>query len=598
MKLTVGAKLVVGFAAVIVLAVAVGLFGLSLASRANDRARSIYREEVLPLTHIAETIADANEVRRLGLLHTLSRTGAEHDELETRIDDLAKAVDRRIDRLAASTGDPATLQEIEELRDDWSHYLAGLQGDLLPISRDGDAAEAQELASGQQSERFLVVTSDLDDLTQRAERAAAASLRAEESAFEKGRNQVAALLGIAILLGLATAIFISRRVAGNVREVARAAEALAGGDLRQRATVRSRDETAALAEAFNEMADRLQRSLETERTTTESLQTAVADYSKLAAQVAQGDLTVRLAPNGNAELSRLAEDLNGMVEGLNRLSAQVREGAHGIGAAGSEILAAATQHAAGSTEQSAAIAEVAATVDEVRASAEQTAQKADEVVRQADRSAAVSEEGARAVAAILSAMEDIREKVGTIAQDILALSEQTQQIGEITATVSEIADQSNLLALNASIEAAKAGEQGKGFAVVAAEVRNLAEQSKEATTQVRTILGDIHRATNTAVLATEHGTGVVETGVGLAERAGEVIGELSKTITHASQSVRQIAAAANQQSIGVDQISRAMKDIGQATTQAATGARQSQEAAQSLDQLARSLQDSAGRYRV
>src|SRR5207237_6717599 len=121
---------------------------------------------------------------------------------------------------------------------------------------------------------------------------------------------------------------------------------------------------------------------------------------------------------------------------------------------------------------------------------------------------------------IVDGMGDIRSKVQTIAQDILALSEQTQQIGEITATVNDIADQSNLLALNAAIEAAKAGEQGKGFAVVASEVRNLAEQSKQATGKVRTILSDIQKATNAAVLPTEQGTSVAESGTGLAGRAG------------------------------------------------------------------------------
>lgn len=598
MRWSVGAKLVAGFALVVVLATSVGIFGLSLAARSNDVTRSIYSHQVRPLTTIAESIAEANEVRRLGLLHTISRTGEEQAELEARIAELGEDLDARLERLAGETEDTGTRREVKQLREDWEHYFSGLQNDLLPASRAGDTRRAQGLARGQQSERFLVVTSELDDLTTRARRAAASRLRAAQSDYDSGRRGVVALLGAAILLGLATALFVSRKVAGNVREVARAATALAAGDLEQRADVRSRDETGSLAEAFNEMARRLQRSLESERATSESLQAAVSEYSALAARVAEGDLTVRLDTNGNGDLATLTENLNGMVEGLSRLSTHVREGVHGIGAAGSEILAAATQHAAGATEQSAAIAQVAATIDEVRASAEQTAQKAGEVAREADRSTLVSEEGRSAVTAIVTAMEEIREKVEAIAQDILALSEQTQQIGEITTTVSEIADQSNLLALNASIEAAKAGEQGKGFAVVAGEVRSLAEQSKEATAQVRTILGDIQRATNAAVLATEQGTGVVETGLGLARRAGEVIGDLTEIITQASQSVRQIAAAASQQSTGVDQISRAMKDIGQATTQSAAGARQSQQSAESLDTLARSLQDAVGRYRV
>src|SRR5205823_8373543 len=133
----------------------------------------------------------------------------------------------------------------------------------------------------------------------------------------------------------------------------------------------------------------------------------------------------------------------------------------------------------------------------------------------------VSDDGTRAADTIARAMEEIRDRVQAIASDILALSGRTQQIGEITATVNDLADQSNILALNASIEAAKAGEQGKGFAVVASEVRNLAEQSKQATGQVRAILGDIQQATTGAVLATEQATKVVEDGRTLALGAGE-----------------------------------------------------------------------------
>jgi methyl-accepting chemotaxis protein len=202
------------------------------------------------------------------------------------------------------------------------------------------------------------------------------------------------------------------------------------------------------------------------------------------------------------------------------------------------------------------------------------------------------------VNAIVQSMHELRERVEAIARDIMALSEQTQQIGEITASVSDIADQSNLLALNAAIEAAKAGEQGKGFAVVAAEVRNLAEQSKQATSKVRSILGSIQKATNAAVLATEQGSKGVEAGLGLALRAGQVIGQLVEVIQQAAQAAQQIAASAHQQSVGMDQIAQAMGEISQATTQFVAGARQSQTAAEGLKNLTRQLQVSTERYRI
>src|SRR5206468_3922496 len=129
----------------------------------------------------------------------------------------------------------------------------------------------------------------------------------------------------------------------------------------------------------------------------------------------------------------------------------------------------------------------------------------------------------------------------------LALAEQAQTIGDITATVSDIAEQTNLLALNAAIEASRAGEQGKGFAVVAGEVKALADQSKKATAQVRQVLGEIQKATNTAVLSTEEVTKGVATAARVAGQAGEAIKTLADTLTEAAQAAAQIVASSGQQ---------------------------------------------------
>jgi methyl-accepting chemotaxis protein len=315
-------------------------------------------------------------------------------------------------------------------------------------------------------------------------------------------------------------------------------------------------------------------------------------------RVSKGDIPQPIAETYNGDFNLIKNNLNSMAANLRNFAIQTREAAANTTSATSEILAAVSQHTVSANEQSASVSETSTTVDELRASAEQTARKAGEVAQESKGAVTISNTGSQSVEAIMTGMQEIREKVQAIAQDILALSEQTQQIGEITATVNDIADQSNMLALNATIEAAKAGEQGKGFAVVAAEVRNLAEQSKQATAKVRSILGDIQKATNAAVLATEQGTKGVEAGVVLAKQAGGVINQLSETIREAAQAAQQIAASAHQQSVGMEQIAQAMKNINQATTQFVSGARQSQAAAENLNEMARELKTTVEFYKV
>ena len=164
--------------------------------------------------------------------------------------------------------------------------------------------------------------------------------------------------------------------------------------------------------------------------------------------------------------------------------------------------------------------------------------------------------------------------------------------------MNDLAEQSNLLALNASIEAAKAGEQGKGFAVVAVEMRNLAEQSKQATAQVRTILSDIQRATRAAVAVTEEGSRKAETSVQLANSSGENIRRLAEVIKESSLAAKQIAALANQQSVGIEQISTAMTSIKQSTSEAVAGTKQIERALQDLKSLSDRLSSIVNRYEM
>ena len=315
-------------------------------------------------------------------------------------------------------------------------------------------------------------------------------------------------------------------------------------------------------------------------------------------QLAQGDIPQPIAETYRGDFEKLKGNLNALITRLREMLTSISDAANNLGSAATEILAATTQQTAGASEQSAAIAQTTTTFDELKTISEHSVLRAKEVASASQRTVEVARSGQRSVQDTIESMTQIKERVEGIAENILALSGQTQQIGEIIATVNNIASQSNMLALNASVEAARAGEHGKGFAVVAVEVRNLAEQSKQATAQVKAILSDIQKATNATVMATEEGTKGVDQGVKLAAQTREAIEQLSGVINESAQTAMQVVAGGQQQSTGIDQVALAMTNINQATVQSLASTRQAEKAAQNLNELARRLTDTLAHYRL
>jgi methyl-accepting chemotaxis protein len=313
-------------------------------------------------------------------------------------------------------------------------------------------------------------------------------------------------------------------------------------------------------------------------------------------EMSQGRLSNRINMDRKDEIGVLTRAMDQMSDRMREILSSISEAANNLGSATAEILAATTQQASGASEQSAAIAQTTTTVEEVKASAEQASMRAQDVATTSQRTIEVARGGQTSVQATIISMGTIKEQVEGISENLLALSDQTQQIGEIISTVNEIASQSNMLALNASVEAARAGEHGKGFAVVATEVRSLAEQSRQATEQIKAILSEIQKATNSTVMATEEGVKGVDRGVQLSSQSRESIEQLAAVINESAQVAAQVVASGQQQQAGIDQISLAMQNINQVTMQSLASTRQTEKSAQNLNELARKMNEILAAY--
>ncbi len=321
--------------------------------------------------------------------------------------------------------------------------------------------------------------------------------------------------------------------------------------------------------------------------------------SKIAYQVSKGDLTVEMPKEKRSdEIGTLMESLSNMIEHLREQTKEIINVVNVLAASVSEITVSLTQVTSGAAQTSSAVSETTSTVEEVKQTVHISSEKTKNVSNTAKQSLEISESGGKSTEETIEGMNVINSQMQAIAESIMALSEQSQNIGELIESVENISEQSNILAVNASIEAAKAGEHGKGFSIVAQEIRNLSDQSKQGTRHVRNILKDIQKATNTAVMTTEKGIKLVETGMSKAYEAGNAIERLMENITISAQAAIQIEASSQQQLIGMDQVAIAMEGINEASIQNVDSMKQLEEATNNLQEMGERLKQLIEKYKV
>ncbi len=324
--------------------------------------------------------------------------------------------------------------------------------------------------------------------------------------------------------------------------------------------------------------------IETFNKAIDSIAEPLAETSTVMDYMREGDLTARVIGEYAGELQKLKENINNTAEQMASMLLNISSSAEVTASAAAEISSIAETLAASAAENSAQVDEIATAIEEMSRTISENAMGATRAAEVAENNKKIAVEGGNAVQQTVDKMGEIANVVKVSAEKIEKLGESSKQIGEIISVIDEIADQTNLLALNAAIEAARAGEQGRGFAVVADEVRKLAERTTEATKQIANMIKGIQRETEEAVRAMQQGTNEVSSGIVLADKAGKALQEIVHSSQEVLDMINQIASATEEQSSTAEQVAKNVSSISQVTSDTANRV---QDIAKSAEDLAK-----------
>jgi methyl-accepting chemotaxis protein WspA len=392
----------------------------------------------------------------------------------------------------------------------------------------------------------------------------------------------------------------NKRYQDAVMTLDETAQKIANGDYTARAKIAcSSVEIVALGVAINDMADAMQKHIDHERDVTEMIKGKVELILDVVAQASEGDLTGEMMVfSGGDTIDHVANGIQKMLDGLNALVSQVQQSGIQVTSSATEIAATAMEQEATVTEQAATTNEIKATVSQISATAKDLVKTMSEVTHVAWETSESAASGQTSLQRMADTMKQMMEATASIGSKLAVLNEKAANINTVVTTINKVADQTNLLSLNAAIEAEKAGEYGVGFAVVATEIRRLADQTAVATWDIEQMVKEMQSAVSAGVMGMDKFSEEVRRGV---DEVRQVGGQLSRIIEQVQALIPRfetVNEGMQSQATGAAQISDSMAQLSDTAQQTAESLRQSNFAIQQLNQAAVGLQEGVSRFKV